>query len=464
MKYLGIYDLRILPLSLGDMLSWLATQKLLAKRYNSKKLDIFVIFPPSFVGNLLNEVKTREFWKSHLDELSLIFSTDADVENFYVCSNVLEINNFKSYFNGIEALGQNEFLLRNLKDINIIWSYIRSFQRFDLFNDYFISKKKTIILESHNDVRDEALKILDFYKISEPIVCQPRFRMIDNGLPPSDPRRDSSFLKWNNFLRIASTRFPNQKFLIIGRRQSIPDELLAYGNVTCSRDIGMSLGHELALVRQTKIFIGASSGFAIAANFSKSPYIIYNLKPAGIENYGLETGRLSLIFASYNQIMLSDEIDFEKFEEIVKIFQIDIENRNLDHVNREDKKFENTKRNIFQKKKIERNYIYNLISNDLEVAINKALNNDTAQLRYILEEIKLIWPEFSNDIFIRNLIDKKYSTLFLKLIQFNMKFSYILLRYTEYYNMTRKYMNYGILVELFKNKLRKILKLKDKKN
>jgi len=459
MHYLGIYDLRLLPLSLGDMLSWIASQKLFALKSNATGLHVVVIFPSSFVGNLLNEVKTREYWNNHLKELSMLFTSDDFIENYYIFENIDEITRPEVYINGVDAIQQNLNLINNLKNTKLLWSYIHSFQKFDRFNDYHNLNGKKIILNSKIEYIGKAEKILISHGIINPIICQPRFRMIDNGLPPSDPRRDSNFLKWLFFFKDASVSFPSQVFLIIGRRQSIPSELLIFGNVICSRDLGMTLAHEIAMVRNSKFFIGASSGFAIAANFSETPYIIYNLKPAGLKNYGLSGNSNKLVFSNPDQIMLEEDISFNNFDHILR--QANNNNPNDTDIDLTIKgQYPSFNQSIITSiNNNSKRYIIRLITIDLETSIDRALDGDYSPMNSLLQKINIIWPKCEADPLFRNIYGKRFSIIGIYFLKYWLHFDYVILRLLDYYNVLSKYHNYKLLDRLFLDKLKKYIKL-----
>ena len=59
------------------------------------------------------------------------------------------------------------------------------------------------------------------------------------------------------------------QFVVVGRLQEKPLELLRLPNVISLRTLGLGLGHELTLMLRCDLFIGTSSGFAAMANFSR---------------------------------------------------------------------------------------------------------------------------------------------------------------------------------------------------
>ena len=61
--------------------------------------DVAVIFPDNFKGNLLNEVRNRNYWKTQLDELIQIFNSDNSIKEVFILDNPKQLINSKKYIN-----------------------------------------------------------------------------------------------------------------------------------------------------------------------------------------------------------------------------------------------------------------------------------------------------------------------------------------------------------------------------
>lgn len=98
---------------------------------------------------------------------------------------------------------------------------------------------------------------------------------------PNNLHRDSPANEWHRFFRNIGTRFPDVRFYHVGNYDEWSVELMKmkHSNVTIMRQNGYTLGHELALLHACDLFMGTSSGFAAAATFSETPYIITNMEP-----------------------------------------------------------------------------------------------------------------------------------------------------------------------------------------
>lgn len=110
--------------------------------------------------------------------------------------------------------------------------------------------------------------------------------------------------EWLAFFRDAELKHPDVQFVVLGRRQEKPLEALQLPNVACLRAWGLGLGHELTLLRQSDLFIGAPGGFAAMACFSRTPYFIVRMTEEACKAYGLEPGAARFPFAGSQQFLV----------------------------------------------------------------------------------------------------------------------------------------------------------------
>jgi len=116
--------------------------------------------------------------------------------------------------------------------------------------------------------------------------------------------RDADFLEWYEFLKATQRSHPEIQFVVLGRLQEKPLELLALPNVLSLRSLGLGLGHELTLLLQSDLFVGSSSGFAAMANFCPVPYFVTQVSAQSCRAYGIEPGARRLPFASERQTLV----------------------------------------------------------------------------------------------------------------------------------------------------------------
>lgn len=448
MRFITIYDLRILPLALGDMISWVANKKLDAIEKGIDKYDLAIVMPQNFKGNLLNEIRSYKYWLNHLNELKLIFESDILFDKVYIVNSIKEIKSI--YVNKEIELNLLNNIITDQRNENKIREYIEGFQRYDRFNKVFNDYKIKIVLESKISYLNEAIELLNNTNLSdEVIICQPRFRAIDSGLPHSDPKRDSNFVAWYDFLNMSKMLNCNINYLMVGRSESLPVELKQFGNCFFSRDIGMNLAHEIALIRNSKFFIGASSGFAVVANFSKTCYQIYNVKKGGYDNFGINPDKSELVFSSKNQMIFSSDISINNLENIKDLFG----NKKICHefLNNKDYKMSNAGIS-----KPSLSYMLTLLSSDLEIIAKNFLNKKDLEIIDAFEEkLNKIWPNSNIFIQIKNKKMMKLLNIIVSnliLLRFNTIRLYV--KFKDYYEIALKYSHYG----LFSQKLIKFIK------
>jgi hypothetical protein len=137
------------------------------------------------------------------------------------------------------------------------------------------------------------------------VVVHPRLRALDRGMKGAESFwRDSDFVEWFDFIVTAGERYPEVMFVVVGRLQEKPLELLRLPNVMTLRALGYGLGHELTLLKWCDLFIGTSSGFAAMANFCDVPYFVTRVSKQACETYGIGFGDPHLPFATEEQILV----------------------------------------------------------------------------------------------------------------------------------------------------------------
>jgi hypothetical protein len=104
----------------------------------------------------------------------------------------------------------------------------------------------------------------------------------------------------------------------MGNTENIPTAFLDIPGVATLRANGGTLKNDLAAVLGAKAFLGSSSGFAAAANFSKTPYVIFNVTPAGYKNYAVEPGGTKLPFACLRQHLIQKGEIFNRIDSKIK--------------------------------------------------------------------------------------------------------------------------------------------------
>jgi hypothetical protein len=90
--------------------------------------------------------------------------------------------------------------------------------------------------------------------------------------------RDAPLADWYRFMRHVRQSHPEVLFVMVGGYVEWEQRLLHLSNVYIPRRHGLELGHELAILLSSDMFMGTSSGFSTAATFSPVPYAILNVE------------------------------------------------------------------------------------------------------------------------------------------------------------------------------------------
>jgi len=127
--------------------------------------------------------------------------------------------------------------------------------------------KKLFVLQWSKNIKNKASRFLN--KIKRPLVC-----LHIKQVPPFAQRDSNADLKeWFAFLKEYATS-QNISFLILGDDKIKLPQYLKNKNIILAKH-KIPLNIQLAMVSICDGFIGMASGIATAANFSKTPYVIF---------------------------------------------------------------------------------------------------------------------------------------------------------------------------------------------
>jgi hypothetical protein len=315
--YAAIYDFALLPYALGDVLTWNVQTAIRAAEAGRGQVDVYICADPRYPSNIYQRglvVEENSFL--YFNELLGAFGTHPSLGNIHVFTSrdqMLERLRALSESDAVvlEAVHDYETTLGNSDSLdthnNIYFrKYIYSHAK---LNEYHAQRGAIPLLVASRgcepDVEGVMTRLLGGKRV---VVIHPRLRRLDHGMGGDHTyRRDSDFLEWHEFLRGAAINHPEVQFVVVGRLQEKPLELLRLANVTNLRTLGLGLGHELTLMQRADLFIGTSSGFAAMANFSSVPYFITRMTKGSCDAYAIPDGASSLPFAAPNQILVYDE-------------------------------------------------------------------------------------------------------------------------------------------------------------
>ncbi|WP_376984641.1 hypothetical protein [Bosea sp. R86505] len=312
-RYCGIYDFELLPYALGDALTWNVQTALRCLAAGRRVVDAYICIDPNHPSSIYQRgLVTSENCALFFNELFGAFGTHPLLGNIHLYASRDEmLTRLREVAAGDavngEVLEDYESVLGQRDNADALNSYfikyIYSHARLNAYHEDH--GRIPLLVESRGCAPDVEGLLAGPLAGKRVVVIHPRLRRLDNGLAGDHTySRDSDFLEWFEFVRLAETSHPQVQFVVMGRLQEKPLELLRRPNVTSLRALGLGLGHELTLMLRSDLFIGTSSGFAAMANFSEVPYFITHMNPESCNAYAIPNGAERLPFAAPNQVLV----------------------------------------------------------------------------------------------------------------------------------------------------------------
>ncbi|PTM40338.1 hypothetical protein [Bosea sp. 124] len=313
MRYCGIYDFELLPYALGDALTWNVQTALRCLEAGRRVVDAYICIDPNHPSSIYQRgLVTSENCALFFNELFGAFGTHPLLGNIHLYASreemlvrLREVSNDDPV--NTEVLEDYERVLGQRDNADALNSYfikyIYSHARLNRYHDEH--GRIPLLVASRGCGPDIDGLMAGPFAGKRVVVIHPRLRRLDNGLAGDHTySRDSDFLEWFEFVRLAEANHPEVQFVVMGRLQEKPLELLRRPNVTSLRALGLGLGHELTLMLRSDLFIGTSSGFAAMANFCEIPYFVTHMNPESCNAYAIPNGAERLPFAAPHQFLV----------------------------------------------------------------------------------------------------------------------------------------------------------------
>ena len=330
-NYCAIYDFELFPYALGDVLTWNVQTAILCEEAGRERVDVYVCMDERYPASIFQlGMVTADNYGLMFNELFGAFGTHPCLANLFIYQNrdemlerLAEVNkgdatnlNVVNEYRGALALRAAEPSMRQLitsalkrieeKPTPIVEYFSKYIYSHDRINSFAEKYGRIPLLRSSMGCEPDVTSLITKrFSDKRIVVVHSRLRRLDVGFGAGKTyARDSDFLEWYEFLKEAAKEFPDVQFVVVGRLQEKPLELLRLANVTSLRPFGLGLGHELSLMLRSDLFIGTSSGFAAMANFSKLPYFVTKMTPASCTAYGIDQNSERLPFATERQILV----------------------------------------------------------------------------------------------------------------------------------------------------------------
>ena len=313
------YDFQYLPFSLGDILTWTVHLTVQAQEANWEPKEIryqhqlryphpmqpFIHagkgkkylgeLPEAFLFNPLG-LKTVEEKESHPPRDSVLTEYGRDLKNLREESS-----------RGIDIKKQTRFFVR----------HVASHEK---LNQYYRQGGQIPLVKAPASVMKQTAKLIRQATGKTKWIClHIRFRGYDQRWDLSDTSRNADPVLWFQILEaISASYYPTHAILLMGEIANYPPSFQKIPGIVSLRVRGGGLQNDLAAVLGAEAFLGSSSGFATAANFSRTPYVIFNVTPSGYENYAIPQNAKKLPFAGPRQYLSGSGQDLEAMIEMAR--------------------------------------------------------------------------------------------------------------------------------------------------
>ena len=308
---IGVYDFSYAPYALGDALTWTMNLNVAAADAGLDAIDQYLVIDPA---------RPSSRYQPFVNTLNYSGTIDGVFPAFLCSPRLRSLKLIR------DAPTFSRFLLREVlrgrRMWPSFWSHLR--RRLDFVShrriNAFHAKHGTLPwLTAPRGYGDWADGFLRRHTAGRFLVAV-HARQGALSVTPANIHRDSPMLEWRAFMRMVANTHPEVLFLVLGGYTELDRTLERLSNVLVPRTLGLGLGHELALLHRSDLFMGTSSGFAVMATFSNLPYVITKVEPLFARYIDVPVGARHHVFGDENQV-LSWETEtrdtlFEQFAEV----------------------------------------------------------------------------------------------------------------------------------------------------
>lgn len=276
---IGLVDYRYLPIALGDTFTTLVKMAIRAHERGAKSLRLYINFDG---GGLVfhQPYVTASTFRTHVANIIPAFRFSPIPVSLHICPT----NDAHAIY--FAALMKRQAVWPSFKEHALRKpDYYSHFDIISFNEKYgFVPRLRT---PSDYAMRAEKFRqrILEGKFLVTVNIRQRAF--MDNH---AALYRDSSIDVWYRFFDIVAEKYPNVAFLNLGGFTEWERSLGQKKNVYISRVEGLGLGEEIALLMDSDLYMGSSSGFSAAATFSLVPYVITHVDPNFAPFFGISVG------------------------------------------------------------------------------------------------------------------------------------------------------------------------------
>ena len=306
-RILGVFDLRTMPLSLGDVLIFNMVLMTIREIEQVDKIDVVWMIDPQYVARWDQGLSAENLWyylkpfvpliriNPHLGEFH-IFDDPDSAEDFIVS---------RAPFSAVCPLyvtPEDERIDYYLKFIPFLYDYAKR-------------NGQLPILTCRDDIRAAARRTLREHVANAgqyPIAIHLR----KSGYWTD---RNYSEAAWKALFLHARQTHPQVRFLLIGARFRGFPELEGLSNLLFTKDLGTGADDDMALIQESAAYMSGNAGPLVMAKFGVSPYRIVNHNAANMPQQ--KKGEASFPWARENQKLIwekeTEDILIREFEEML---------------------------------------------------------------------------------------------------------------------------------------------------
>lgn len=264
-RVLGIWDFRVVPYSLGDVLLMHQRLELLAWRDGCDKVDLAFVYDPRHPAPRSSTyeggVNTDNFHQ-HLPTL---------LATVYVNARLGSVGFHDSHDRLAEQLTASASRYT-------IWPSPHQYSARDFAFGRSVDSYQ-VFYQEHGfvpwfPIRPAAARwVLDLWR--EQVAPAPMVVVQLRNNPARSAQRNANLDAWYTVLSAEAERSPT-RFVLIGSRAELDDRIAALPNVVVAKEHGSTLEQDLALARLAPVYLGGPSGPSAMAIFSNRPYCLFN--------------------------------------------------------------------------------------------------------------------------------------------------------------------------------------------
>lgn len=262
-KIFGIYDLNVMPHSIGDIVTFIAAIQTVRYRNNFDYYDIcFIANNKQCKENLFNDLITNHnhlhYFQKLVDTIQINNSVKSiyycnDYEEFYELYQLKRISNF--VWPELPAINNKEYLhyriYNELHKFNQEYRFIPN-----IFNSDFLTKWAFAFFEKHTgDAIPITINIRNNKLFSE--------------------HRNARLDAWLDFFSYCREKYP-VKFVLICAKSEIDQRYYEFANVLVAKSLDTTISQEISLIANSSLHLGSASGPATICPFVNHPSLLLN--------------------------------------------------------------------------------------------------------------------------------------------------------------------------------------------